>query len=40
MDYSERWIAAIAAAMVERGVVTSDELGRKMAEVEARGSAE
>jgi|SRR5215207_7384341 hypothetical protein len=40
MDYYERWIAAIAAAMVERGVVTSDELGRKMAEVEARGSAE
>ncbi len=40
MDYYERWIAAIAAAMIERGVVTSDELGRKMAEVEARGSAE
>ena len=40
MDYYERWIAAIAAAMVERGVVTGDELGRKMAEVEVRGSAE
>ena len=40
MDYYERWIAAIAAAMIERGVVTSDELGRKMAEVEARGSGE
>ena len=40
MDYYERWIAAIAAAMIERGVVTSDELGRKMAEVEARGSVE
>ena len=40
IDYYERWIAAIAAAMIERGVVTSDELGRKMAEVEARGSAE
>jgi len=26
--------------MIERGVVTSDELGRKMAAVEARGSAE
>ena len=40
MDYYERWIVAIAAAMIERGVVTSDELGRKMAAVEARGSAE
>src|SRR3954467_14012142 len=40
MDYYERWIAAIAAAMIERGVVTTEELGRKMAEVEARGSAE
>ena len=40
MDYYERWIAAITAAMIERGVVTTDELGRKMAEVEARSSAE
>src|SRR3954471_17136243 len=36
MDYYERWIAAIAAAMIDRGVVTSDELGRRMAAVEAR----
>jgi hypothetical protein len=36
MGYYERWIAAITAAMLERGVVTSDELGRRMAEVEAR----
>ena len=36
MDYYERWIAAIAAAMIDRGVVTSDELGRRIAEVEAR----
>jgi len=40
MDYYERWIAAIAAAMIERGVVTTEELGRKMAEVEARYAAE
>jgi len=36
LDYYERWIAAIAAAMIDRGVVTSDELGRRMAAVEAR----
>ncbi len=36
LGYYERWIAAIAAAMIERGVVTSDALGRRMAEVEAR----
>ena len=38
MDYYERWVAALAAAMIDRGVVTSDELGRKMAEVAARPS--
>jgi hypothetical protein len=36
MGYYERWIAAIAAAMIDRGIVTSDELGRRMADVEAR----
>jgi len=40
MDYYERWIAAITNAMLERGVVTSDELGRKMAEVQARLASE
>ena len=34
--YYERWIAAIASAMIDRGVVTSGELGRRMDEVEAR----
>ena len=36
MGYYERWCAAIAAAMIDRGVITGDELGRRMAEVEAR----
>ena len=36
MGYYERWIAALVAAMVDRGVVTSGELGRRMAEVERR----
>ena len=38
MEYYERWIAALAAAMIDRGVITTDELGRKMAEVAARPS--
>lgn len=36
MGYYERWCAAIAAAMIDRGVLRSDELGRRMAEVAAR----
>jgi nitrile hydratase subunit beta len=36
MSYYERWMAAIARVLIERGVVTSDEIGRKMAEIEAR----
>ena len=36
MGYYERWVAALSAAMVERGVVTGGELGRRMAEVERR----
>jgi hypothetical protein len=39
LSYSERWIASIASALLERGVLTSDELGRKLAEVEAREAA-
>src|ERR1700761_7423352 len=36
MTYYERWIASIAQTMLQRGVFTADELGRRMAEVEAR----
>src|SRR4051812_31701815 len=36
MTYYERWMSAIGATLVQRGVITTDELGRKMAEVEAR----
>ncbi len=28
MSYYERWIAAIAATLLERGIITSEELGR------------
>src|SRR5438477_16614 len=36
MTYYERWMSAIAATLIQRGVITIDELGRKMAEIEAR----
>jgi hypothetical protein len=38
LSYYERWIASITNAMIARDVVSIDELGRKMAEVEARES--
>ena len=31
MTYYERWIASITRALVARGVITTDELGRSMA---------
>jgi hypothetical protein len=36
MSYYERWITSITNTLLDRGVISSDELGRKMAEVEAR----
>src|SRR5215469_8753252 len=39
MSYYERWMAATAELLLERGVITSDELGRKMEEVRAREAA-
>lgn len=36
LSYYERWIAAIANLLIEKGVITVDELGRRIAEVEAR----
>ena len=36
MTYYERWMASIAATLLQRGVISADELARKMAEVEAR----
>ncbi len=40
LSYYERWIAAIANLLIEKGVLTVDELGRRMAEVESRHEAE
>jgi hypothetical protein len=39
LSYYERWMAATAQLLLERGVITSDELGRKMEEVRARKAA-
>ncbi len=36
MRYYERWIHSIAQTLIQRGVVNIEELGRKMADVEAR----
>jgi hypothetical protein len=38
MSYYERWIASISQNMIEAGVITQDELGRRMAEVARRGA--
>jgi hypothetical protein len=37
MSYYERWVTSITQVMIQRGVITTDELGRKMAELENRG---
>ena len=36
LSYYERWIASITNILLEKGVIGVDELGRKMAAVEAR----
>ncbi len=36
LGYYERWAASIAAILVEKGVVTRDELDRRAAEIRAR----
>jgi len=40
MSYYQRWIASITENLLEKGVITVDELGRKMAEVEGRWRAQ
>ena len=36
MAYYEKWVVALAQALIQRGYITSDELGRKLEEVEKR----
>ncbi len=35
-SYYERWIASTTNNLIEKGIITVDELGRRMADVEAR----
>jgi hypothetical protein len=34
--YYERWVTSITQAMIQRGVISTEELGRKMEEIERR----
>lgn len=36
MSYYERWVTSITRTMIQRGVITTDELGRKMEEIRKR----
>jgi hypothetical protein len=36
MSYYERWVISITQTMIQRGVISTEELGRKMEEVKAR----
>jgi Nitrile hydratase beta subunit len=38
LSYYERWMHSIAQTLIQRGVITVDELGRKMADVEQRAA--
>jgi hypothetical protein len=38
MGYYERWVSSITQTMLQRGVITTEELARKMREVEQRGA--
>jgi hypothetical protein len=39
MGYYERWVISLTQTMIQRGVITTDELARKLAEVENRGQS-
>ena len=36
LSYYEKWISSLAQTLIQRGVISTDELGRKMEEVEMR----
>jgi len=36
LSYYERWVTSITQTMIQRGVITTEELGRKMTEIEKR----
>ena len=36
LSYYEKWISSLTQTLLQRGVITTEELGRKMEEVERR----
>jgi hypothetical protein len=38
MGYYERWVVALGQSLIQRGIITTEELGRKMEEVCSRNS--
>ncbi|HYT48486.1 MAG TPA: hypothetical protein VEL04_08695 [Burkholderiales bacterium] len=36
MSYYERWVISLAQALIQRGIVTTAELARKMSEIDKR----
>lgn len=39
MAYYEKWVSALAQTLIQRGAITTEELGRKMEEIENRNKA-
>jgi hypothetical protein len=37
MAYYEKWVVSLAQSLLERGMITTEELAQKMREVERRG---
>jgi hypothetical protein len=37
LSYYEKWISSLTQTLIQRGVITTEELGRKMGDVERRG---
>ena len=38
MNYYDRWVSSITQTLIQRGVISTDELGRKMEEVKKRAA--
>jgi len=36
MSYYDRWVTSITQTLIQRGVITTEELAKKMAEIRAR----
>jgi hypothetical protein len=37
LSYYQKWIVALGQCLLQRGLVTTDEIAKKMVEVESRG---